>query len=405
MSSVHDAPIVTLAEDRPVHDLTATTVLRGPKPKGEAPTLLGDTQLIETSAHFPQERIPERVVHSKAAGAWGEFEGSSGTTRDIRGFAPQMFTEEGNWDFFEFPSLNRSHQCHPPTDVPDSTMFWDFHINNQEGVHCLMQLFGGRGILKSLRHINGFDNHTFKVGKPEDGTFKYVKIHFKPDYGIWNLDSDEAVELAGEEPDYDIEDLYDAIERGDYPSWTIYFQIMDPKEAETCQWDFFDITKIWPQRDYPLMHIGRLTLNRNPDNHFQDVGQAAFSPSTMVPGIGPSADPVLQARMFSYPDAAKSRLDPKYVYSPYQRDGPMRVDGNYGGDPDYTDIAHDEWIGKKMFKSNGEDKIFAKNVAAHVGKALPQVQKATKEMFNRVDKEVGEAIQKALDELDSKGGA
>jgi catalase len=331
-------------------------------------------------------------VHAKAAGAWGEFEcthdvsdftsaaflsevgkktkvlarlstvagekGSSDTTRDIRGFALKFFTGQGNWDFVgndlpvffirdsvKFPSLNRSHKRHPQTNVPDSSIFWDFHNNNQEGVHCLMQLFGGRGVPESLRNVNGYGNHTYKFGKPEDGTFKYVKIHFKPDAGIKTLDHAESVRLAGEEPDYHIKDLYNAIERGDYPSWTMYFQVMDPKDAETYRWNIFDITRVWPHKDYPLRPIGRLVLNRNPDNHFQDNEQAAFSPSNMVPGIGPSADPMLQARMFSYPDAARYRIGPNYqqlpcnralhVYSPYQRDGPMRIDGNYGADPDY----------------------------------------------------------------------
>ncbi|EGO60017.1 hypothetical protein NEUTE1DRAFT_145886 [Neurospora tetrasperma FGSC 2508] len=492
--SSNDAPVYTLAEGRPVQDPSAATVLMGSKPRGGALSLLADTQLIETLAHFPRERIPERVVHAKAAGAWGEFEctedvsdftsvdflnkvgkktkvlaristvagekGSADTVRDIRGFAVKFFTEEGNWDFVgndlpvffirdpvKFPSLNRSHKRHPQTNVPDSTMFWDFHSNNQEGVHCLMQLFGGRGIPASLRNVNAFGNHTYKFGKPEDGTFKYVKIHLKPDAGIKNLESDEALRLAGEEPDYHIKDMYNAIERGDYPTWTMYFQIMDPKDAETYRYNIFDITQTWSHRDYPLRPIGKLRLNKNPENHFQDIEQAAFSPSTMVPGIGPSADPMLQARMFSYPDAARYRVGPNYqqlpcnralhVYSPYQRDGPMRVDGNYGGDPDYVrssfrpmrfgppDVAHDEWAGKvalftsevtdldfeqprdlwKVFKETGEDKRFAKNVAAHVGKALPEVQKKTIEMFSKVDQEVGEAIQRELDELEKKGGA
>lgn len=288
--------------------------------------------------------------------------GASDTVRDIRGFALKFKTEEGNWDFVgndlpvffirdpaKFPSLNRSHKRHPQTGVADASMFWDFHNNNQEGVHCLMQLFGGRGVPASVRHINAFGNHTFKFGKPEDGTFKYVKIHFKPDAGVRNLDADEALRLAGEEPDYHIKDMYNSIERGEHPSWTMKLQVMDPKDAETYKWNIFDITKVWPHKDYPLIPVGRLTLNKNPDNHFQDIEQAAFSPSTMIPGIAPSADIMLHARMFSYPDAARYRIGPNYqqlpcnkplkVYSPYQRDGAMRVDGNYGSDPDYGTLS------------------------------------------------------------------
>jgi catalase len=339
--------------------------------------------------------ISVRTVHAKAAGAWGEFEvthditditsaaflsevgkktkvlarlstvagekGSSDTVRDIRGWAVKFYTDEGNYDivgndlpvFFirdpvKFPSLNRSHKKHPQTNVPDSSMFWDFHNNNQEGIHCLMQLFGQRGVPASLRHINGYGVHTFKFGRPEDGTFKYVKIHFKPDAGNQTLEAAEAVRLAGVEPDYHVKDMYNAIEKGDFPTWTMYLQIMDPKEAETYRWNIFDATMIWPHKDYPLVPVGKLTLNKNPANHFQDIELAAFSPSTMVPGIGPSADIMLQARMFSYPDAARYRVGPnyqqlppnkaKYVYSPYQRDGPMRMDGNYGGEPDYGKI-------------------------------------------------------------------
>ncbi|RBQ70099.1 hypothetical protein FVER14953_20839 [Fusarium verticillioides] len=163
-------------------------------------------------------------------------------------------------------------------------MFWDFRNNNQEGAHCLMQL--------------GFGNHTFKFGKPEDGSFKFVKLHVKPDDGIKNLSQEDAVRLAGEEPDYHVKDVYNSIERDDYPPWTMYLQVMDPKEAETYKWNIFDITKIWPHKDYPLIPVGKLVLNKNPDNHFHDIEQAVFSPSTLIPGISPAADIMLHARMF-----------------------------------------------------------------------------------------------------------
>jgi len=223
-------------------------------------------------------------------------------------------------------------------------------------------------LIKTLS--SAFGVHTYKLGKPEDGTFKYVKWHFKPTQGINNLTGAEATKIAGEDPDYHIRDMYNAIASGDYPSWTVNIQVMDPKDAETVPYDIFDDTKIWPHQDYPLQEIGKMTLNANPSNYFQDIEQASFSPSTMVPGIGPSPDMVLQARMFSYPDAARYRVGPNYqqlpcnaarskVYSPYQRDGPSRIDGNYGGDPDYvrssfrpikairpTDVSFNEWQGK-----------------------------------------------------------
>lgn len=341
-------------------------------------------------------------------------------------------------DPIKFPSLNRSHQAHPQTHVPDSSMFWDFHNNNQEGIHALMQLFGSRGVPESLRNINMYGVHTFKFGKPEDGTFKYVKIHFKPDAGNITMDSAEAARLAGAEPDYHVKDLYNAIEKGDFPTWTMNLQIMDAKEAETYRWNIFDDTRIWPHKDFPLHPVGKLTLNKNPENYFSDIEQAAFSPSTTVPGIGPSADIMLQARMFSYPDAARYRVGPNYqqlpcnkakhVYSPYQRDGPMRLDGNYGADPDYvrssfrkitsgrSDVAHDMWVGEvslwtsevtdedfeqprnlwALFKKWDADQTFIANLAGHLGKALPQVQKGTIKMFAKVDREISERLEKEL---------
>jgi catalase len=227
-------------------------------------------------------------------------------------------------------------------------MFWDFHNNNQEGVHTLMQLFGGRGIPASLSNVNGFGNHTFKLGKTnppdESGSFVYCKFHFKPKAGIKNLDPQEALRLAGIDPDYHVISMFNAIERGDFPEWTLYIQTMTPEQAEKAGDITFDITKVWPHKDYPLQEVGVMKLTRNPDNFFAEIEQASFSPSAMPPGIAPSADIMLQARMFSYPDAARYRLGPNYqqipcnmpistVYSPYQRDGPGSVNGNYGADP------------------------------------------------------------------------
>lgn len=485
-----DDPIYTQAEGRPVHDPSSSLVFRSQKSlKGGGLALMADTHLIEVLSHFPRERIPERVVHAKAVGAWGEFEvthdvsefctanflnkvgkktkvlaristvggekGSSDTLRDVRGWALKMFTDEGNYDivgndlpvFFirdpvKFPSLNRSHKKHPQTNVADATMFWDFHNNNQEGVHCLTQLFGARGVPRSLRNIVGYGVHTYKFGKPEDGTFKYVKIHFKPDAGVETMTEEEAVVLAGSEPDYHVKDMYNAIERGEYPTWTMYLQVMDPKEAESYRWNVFDATKIWPHKDYPLRPVGKLTLNKNPDNYFQDIEQAAFSPSNMPPGIAPSADIMLQARMFSYPDAARYRVGPnyqqlptnraKYVYAPTQRDGPGTINGNYGGDPDYVrssfrpvktgpaDVAHLEWVSGKVeentdpvtdddfqqardlwqiYLKQGSDDVFIHNLSGHLSKALPEVQKETIKMFSKVDEEIGKRLEKKLEEI------
>ncbi|KAK7178313.1 catalase [Paraphaeosphaeria sporulosa] len=488
MASPHEKRVYTLAEGRPVQDVASSTILKGSTQRGGGLALLSNTQLIETLAHFPRERIPERAVHAKAVGAWGEFEvthditditsadflskigkktkvlmristvggekGSADTVRDVRGWAMKFYTDEGNYDlvgndlpvFFvrdpiKFPSLNRSHKKHPQTNVPDSSMFWDFHNNNQEGVHALMHLFGQRGVPASLRHINGYGVHTYKFGNVADGSFKYVKIHFKPDAGVQTLDDAEATRLAGEEPDYHVKDMYNAIENGDFPTWTMYIQAMSPKDAETYHVNIFDPTKIWPHKDYPLIPVGKLTLNKNPDNYFADIEQAAFSPSTMPPGIGPSADVMLQARMFSYPDAARYRVGPnyqqlpcnkaKYVYTPFQRDGPARIDGNYGSDPNYVrssflqaeskevDVAHDEWVGKvalwqsevsdedfvqarelwKIFLEQGNDQVFIHTLGDNLNKAFPDVREESIKMFAKVDADIGKRLQKRIDEL------
>lgn len=218
--------------------------------------------------------------------------GASDTVRDVRGWAMKLFTEDGNQDFvfndlpvffirdpIKFPSMNRSHKRHPRTNVPDPNMFWDFHVNNPEGIHALMHLFGQRGIPASLRHINAFSVHTYTLNKEagilcfvavgladsiiQDGSFRYVKWHWKPDDGIKTLSSEKALRLAGEEPDYHVKDLYNSIERGDYPTWTLFVQVIEPKDLPDAPIDIFDNTFTWPHSRYPLRPLGRLTLNKN----------------------------------------------------------------------------------------------------------------------------------------------
>ncbi|KAK6544670.1 hypothetical protein TWF694_001358 [Orbilia ellipsospora] len=491
------APVYTLAEGVPYASATTAQHFGGNNIKGLM--LLQDTQLIETLAHFSRERIPERVVHAAAVGAWGEFEvthdiseftdakflngigkkskvllrvstvgperGGADTIRDVRGWGMKIFTEEGNQDwvfnsipvFFvrdpiKFPSLNRSHKRHPATNQGDSTMFWDFHNNSPEGIHALMHLFGERGTPKSVRHLHAFSGHTYKITK-EDGTFHYVKVHIRTNQGIQNFTNDEAVKMAGEAPGIHGADLWEAIEKGDFPSWTVSFQIMKPEQAESYRWNIFDMTKIWPHADFPLIPVGKLTLNRNPSNYFADIEQAAFSPSNMVPGWAPSADPMLQARMFAYNDAARYRLGVNYqqlpcnravsrVYCPFQRDGKMTFTDNYGGDPNYvgSDLkpiqytgkvgahayaigGHEEWVGRvvgftsevvdddfeqaRMFwnmigKEEGQQDKFAYNVACHLGSAIPQVQAKALDMFSKVYPVVAEKIQSNINVLKSK---
>ncbi|KAK9233866.1 catalase-domain-containing protein, partial [Lipomyces kononenkoae] len=476
-------------------NVTSVQVRNG---SGGGLVLLQDTQLIETLAHFSRERIPERVVHAKAAGAYGVFEvthdcsditsasflnvvgkktevllristvgperGSADTVRDVHGWAMKLYTDEGNLDwvfnntpvFFvrdpiKFPSLNRSHKRHPRTNMPDASMFWDFHVGNPEGIHQIMHLFSDRGTPASLRHMNAYSGHTYKFTL-EDGRFKYVKIHIKTQLGVKNFTRETAVEVAGENPDYLVEDLYRAIEEGNYPVWNVYVQVMDPHEAERYRWNIFDMTKVWPHKDFPLRQIGKLTMNRNPQNYFTDIEQAAFSPSTMVPGIAPSADPMLQARMFAYPDAARYRLGVNYqqlptnaahspVYCPFQRDGFMNFSTNYGDHPNYvgstlqpttfaaatngkgrvasTITEHEKWVGEAssfvttvtdedfeqaanlwevLGREPGHQERFIGNVADHLrGVTDARLRYMVYELFSRVKVSLGTQIQAATE--------
>ncbi|KAL5362235.1 catalase-domain-containing protein [Aspergillus floccosus] len=489
----------TLAEGCPYANNATSVQLRNSK--GGGLVLLQDTQLIETLAHFSRERIPERVVHAKAAGAYGEFtvthdcsditsasflnqvgkktqvlwrvstvgpeSGSADTTRDVHGWAMKLYTDEGNLDwvfnntpvFFvrdpiKFPSMNRSHKRHPQTHLPDPNMFWDFHAGNPEGFHEILHLFSDRGTPASLRHINAYSGHTYKFTK-QDGSFHYVKIHIKTNQGIRNLTREESVRIAGENPDFLIQDMYEAIETGNYPSWNVYVQVMDPAQAESYRWNIFDMTKVWPHKDFPLRQIGRLTLNRNPNNYFADIEQAAFSPSNMVPGVAPSADPMLQARMFAYPDAARYRLGTNYqqlptnaakapVYCPFQRDGLMNFSNNYGGDPNYVGSSlqptkfyqdttgvgpqslsvlteHEKWVGEvvnftthvtdddfiqpaalwDVIKSEpGHQERFFGNVAVSLSKVKSAgLRNEVYRWFSRISPDLGGGVKKATEEL------
>ncbi|CAI7594200.1 unnamed protein product [Penicillium pancosmium] len=488
-----DDKYYTLAEGCPFASNATALLMRGKQGSGLG--LLQDTQLIETLAHFSRERIPERVVHAKAVGSYGEFEatrdcsdftsasflnkvgkktpvlqrvstvgpesGSADTSRDVHGWAMKFYTDEGNQDFvfnntpvffirdpIKFPSMNRSHKRHPQTHLPDANMFWDFHVGNPEGIHQLLVLFSDRGTPKSVRYMSSYSGHTYKFTKP-DGSFKYAKIHMKTQQGIENLSSQEATRIAGEDPDFMIRDMFEAIERGDYPTWNIYVQLMSPEEAEKYKWNIFDMTKVWPHTDFPLQQIGRLTMNRNPQNYFADIEQAAFSPSTMVPGIAASADPVLQARLFAYPDAARYRLGVNYqqlptnaakvqVYCPFQRDGAMRFDDNYGGDPNYVGSSikptkfyqdekgisasalalhteHEKWVGEVSAytseitdddfvqpaalwevigrESGHQDRVIENLVGSIKGVKYPELRKAAYELFGRVNKDLGSMLQ------------
>lgn len=382
-----DKEVLTTGFGMPVdNDLNSITA--GPK----GPTLIQDVHLIEKLAHFDRERIPERVVHAKGAGAYGYFEvthdvtkytrakflsrvakrtevfvrfstvggekGSADSERDPRGFAVKFYTEEGNYDFvgnntpvffirdaMKFPDFIHTQKRHPATNLKAPDMFWDFLSLTPESIHQVTILFSDRGTPRSYRHMNGYSGHTFMWYNAK-GDYWWVKIHFKTEQGIQNLTGEEATRLAGEDPDHATRDLYESIKKGAPPAWKVYAQIMKPEEAESYRFDIFDITKVWPHSDYPLQPFGRMVLDRNPSNYFADVEQSAFSPGNFVPGIGPSPDRLLQGRLFSYHDTHRHRLGPNYHLLPvnapkaakersYQRDGFMRFDDNGGESPNY----------------------------------------------------------------------
>ncbi|HEY4552056.1 MAG TPA: catalase KatA [Bacillaceae bacterium] len=350
------------------------------------PTLIQDVHLLEKLAHFNRERIPERVVHAKGAGAHGYFEvtndvtkytkanflsevgkrtpmfirfstvagelGSADTVRDPRGFAVKFYTEEGNYDlvgnntpvFFirdaiKFPDFIHTQKRDPQTHLKNPTAVWDFWSLSPESLHQVTILMSDRGIPATFRHMHGFGSHTFKwVNEAGEGV--WVKYHFKTEQGVKNLDVNLAAKLAGENPDYHTQDLFNAIEKGDFPSWKLYVQIMPLEDADTYRFDPFDVTKVWSQKDYPLIEVGRMVLNRNPENYFAEVEQATFSPGTLVPGIEVSPDKMLQGRLFAYHDAHRYRVGTNHQMLPinrahnevknYQRDGAMRFDNNGG---------------------------------------------------------------------------
>jgi catalase len=381
-----ECEILTTASGIPVAD-NQNSLTAGPR----GPVLMQDFHLIEKMAHFNRERIPERVVHAKGAGAFGAFtvtgditkyskaavfsaigkktdvmvrfstvggeKGSADSARDPRGFAIKFYTEEGNWDlvgnntpvFFIRDALKFSDFIHtqkrdPQTNLKSPTMMWDFWSLSPESLHQVTILFSDRGTPKNYRHMDGFSSHTFSLINSRNERF-WVKFHLKTKQGIQNLTREESIQLAGSNPDHATRDLFEAIEKGHYPKWRLSVQIMPELEAETYHFNPFDLTKVWPHTDYPLIEVGELELNRNPTNYFAEVEQATFAPANVVPGISFSPDKMLQARILSYPDAHRHRLGVNYESLPvnrphsavhdYHRDGAMRFDANGGAVPNY----------------------------------------------------------------------
>ena len=378
---------LTTNAGRPVGD-NQNSLTVGPR----GPVVFEDFQLFEKMAQFNRERIPERVVHAKGSGAYGYFvcsnpempnytaaklfsaagkrtpiflrfstvggeKGSADTERDPRGFALKFYTEEGNWDmvgnntpiFFirdplKFGDFIHTQKRDPETNLKSPTMMWDFWSLSPESLHQVTILFSDRGTPDGYRHMNGYSSHTFSLINSKNELF-YVKWHFKTKQGIKNFTRERADEMRGQDPDYAQRDLFNAIAKGDFPKWRVAIQIMPEKEAETYHINPFDLTKVWPHGDYPLVEVGELVLDRNPVNYFAEVEQAAFEPKNIVPGMEYSPDKMLQARLISYPDAHRYRLGVNYDALPvnkpqcpvhtYTRDGAMRFDGNFGSARNY----------------------------------------------------------------------
>mgnify|MGYP003536364507 FL=1 len=328
------------------------------------PVLLQDYQLIQKLAHQNRERIPERVVHAKGSGAFGVLEitediskytkakvlqkgektklllrfstvagerGAADAERDVRGFALKFYTKEGNWDLvgnntpvffvrdaYKFPDFIHTQKRDPQTNLRSNTAMWDFWSLSPESLHQVTILMSDRGLPKSFRNINGYGSHTYSLINSKNERF-WVKFHFKTLQGIETLTNKEAESIVGKDRESNQRDLFENIEKGNFPKWSFEIQIMSEEEAKKCSFNPFDLTKVWPHGDYPMIKVGTMTLNENPKNYFQQVEQASFSPSNIVPGISYSPDKMLQARIFSYPDAQRYRVGTHYEMLPVNR--------------------------------------------------------------------------------------
>ena len=463
----------------------------------DGPVLLQDFYLIEQMANFNRERIPERQPHAKGGGAFGTFvvnedvsrytkaavfqpgtetdlvirfstvageRGSPDTWRDPRGFSIKFYTSEGNFDlvgnntpvFFirdpiKFQNFIRSQKRMAATNLRDHDMQWDFWTLSPESAHQVTWLMGDRGIPKTWRNMNGYSSHTYMWVNAQNERF-WVKYHFKTDQGIENLTQDEGDQLAGEDGDYHQRDLYEAIEGGNFPSWTLKMQVMPFEEAKTYRFNPFDLTKVWPHGDYPLIDVGKLTLNRNVVDYHTQIEQAAFQPNNVVPGTGLSPDKMLLARGFSYADAHRARLGVNYQQIPvnrakspvhsYSKDGAMRVDNAkdpvyypnsvegapaadtvayaehavwaadgdmvraaYSLHPEDDDYGQPRTLINEVMDQAARDRLVA-NVAGHAGKCKrPDVLERVFTYWRNIDKTIGDRIETAVKQAQDAGGA
>ncbi|OJJ42260.1 hypothetical protein ASPZODRAFT_20653 [Penicilliopsis zonata CBS 506.65] len=384
--------------------------------------LLQDINLIDVLTHVTHERIPERVVHAKGSGAYGVFEtthditnltslaflnkvgkqtplfarfstvagekGSADNVRDSRGFAFKLYTEEGNldWLFFgapmfplrdpaKFPSFTHAQKRDPSSNLKNASVFWDFFNQNPEGYNFLMRLFSDQGTPWSYRYTDIHSINTYRFTQP-DGNFHYVRIALKTDQGVRNLTQDQMTRLIGVDPDFATRDLYTAIDAGDFPSWTAYAQIIRPGDAVTSSVNIFDATRELPEKDYPLIPFGRITLNRNPANYFAEVEQSAFQVANLVPGWDVSSDPILQVRLFPYGDTQRYRLGinfpqlpvnrPVYSYNPTRRDGASNI-LNLGNLPNYFPSRYGpQIVAPRQYRASAEHMEWVANVTSYL---------------------------------------
>jgi len=473
--------VMTTDAGRPVGDNqnSLTVGQRGP-------IVFEDFLLFEKMAHFNRERIPERVVHAKGSGAYGTFtctnpdlkkyttakifdpgkktpmfirfstvggeKGSADSERDPRGFAIKFYTEEGNWDmvgnntpvFFirdplKFGDFIHTQKRDPETNLKSPTMMWDFWSLSPESLHQVTILFSDRGTPDGYRHMDGFSSHTFSLINDKKELF-YVKYHFKTKQGIKNFTREEADHMKSVDMDHSQSDLFRAIEKKDFPKWAVNIQVMSEAEAATYHINPFDLTKVWPHGDYPLIEIGEMELNRNPENYFAEVEQAAFEPRNIVPGMGFSPDRMLQGRLISYPDAHRYRLGvnydklpvntPKCPFATYNRDGAMAFTDNGGASPNYepnsfggptqsqlykerpttyasAEVArydHRELDGDyytqpgnlfRLMKPDAQQRLCG-NIAASLGNVEKRIQDLQINHFYKADPKYGEGVAKAL---------
>lgn len=449
------------------------------------PVLLQDIWLLEKLAHFDREVIPERRMHAKGWGAYGCFtvthdikhytkakifseigkktdlfmrfssvageRGAADAERDIRGFAVKFYTEDGNWDvvgnntpvfFFRdplrFPDLNHAVKRDPRTGLRSADNNWDFWSLLPEALHQVTIVMSDRGIPKNFRHMHGFGSHTYSMINDANERV-WVKFHFRTQQGVENLSDEDAASVVANDRESNGRDLLEAIERGDHPKWTLFIQIMTEEQARTHRHNPFDLTKVWPKADFPLIEVGVMELNRYPDNYFAEVEQAAFSPANIVPGIGFSPDRMLQARLFSYGDAQRYRLGvnfnhipvnaPRCPFRSYHRDGAMRTDGNLGGTKTYQPNSDGLWDNQSAFAepplpiegpadrfdhyadddhyeqpgnlfrlmSPAQQKLLFENTARSLGGAAPHIQKRHIENCSKADPAYGAGVAAALD--------